>query len=268
MLNNINIGQYYPTGSIVHRTDPRVKILLTFLFIVFLFFVNSPLGYIMALIFIVLVTSLSRIKFSMILKGVRPLRWIILLTFIVNLIFTPGEPIFSLGPISISQDGITTAIKLGLRLIFLVMGTSILTLVTSPLSLTDGVEGVLAPLNIVKFPVHELAMMMTIALRFVPTLIEETDKILKAQMARGADFESGNILNRARNMVPLLVPLIINSIERADELSTAMEARCYRGSQGRTKLNPLKLELKDIGIFLVSVGFFILVIYLQKRIYG
>lgn len=268
MLTNINIGQYYPTGSLVHKLDPRIKIILTFLFIVFLFMIRSIPGYIFALVFVLGLARLSRLKLSMLVRGLRPLRWIIVLTFIINLIFTKGQPIFSLGPVSVSQEGITTAINLSLRLVFLVVGTSILTLVTSPLSLTDGIEGVLSPLKKLGFPAHELAMMMTIALRFVPTLIGETDKIIKAQMARGADFESGNIIRRARNMVPLLVPLIINSIERADELSTAMEARCYRGSEGRTKLKPLKIQRMDILTLIACLLYFVIALYLDRLIYG
>ena len=264
MFKDITLGQYFPNNSFVHRLDPRIKLISVFMYMVFLFMIEGLIGYIAATIFVVGVALVSELKLSYLYRGIKPLRWIILITFIINVIFTPGNVLYSIGSIEITQEGLILASKLAGRLALLVMGTSLLTLTTSPLELTDGLEGVLAPLNVVKFPVHEIAMMMTIALRFIPTLIDETDRIMKAQMARGADFESGNVLKRARNMVPLLVPLILSAISRADELSIAMEARCYRGSEGRSKLNPLKLRAIDIITLIGLAVFFFLVVYLDK----
>lgn len=264
MLKDITVGQYFPTGSVIHKTDPRIKILIVFAFIIFLFIIQSFWGYGLVLLFIIMASIVSKIPAKMLLKGLKPLRWIILITFVINVIFTPGTPIFSLGPISFSEEGVILALRMAFRLCLLVLGTSLLTLTTSPVSLTDGIEGLLKPLKIIGFPAHELAMMITIALRFIPTLIDETDKIIKAQKARGADFESGNIINRAKNMVPLIVPLLLSSINRADELSIAMEARCYNGDNGRTKLNPLKLTGRDILIFLVCIAFFVAIVVLER----
>lgn len=197
---------------------------------------------------------------KVVLKGLKPLRWILLITFVINIFFLPGEPLFKLGFLTISKEGLKTACLMAIRLMFLVLGTSLLTYTTSPIELTDGIEALLKPMKKIGVPSHEIAMMMTIALRFIPTLIEETDKIMKAQMARGADFESGNILKRSKNLVPLLVPLFVNSFRRADELATAMEARCYRGGVGRTKMKVLVLEKYDYAIFLGNIVFFLILI--------
>lgn len=267
MLKDITIGQYFPTGSVIHKTDPRVKILIIFIYIVFLFIIKSFLGYGFMVLWIMAATVASKLPINLLFKGLKPLRWIILITFIINVLFTQGTPIFSIGPINISQEGIIIAIRLAFRLCLLVLGTSLLTLTTSPVTLTDGIEGLLSPLKVVGFPAQELAMMITIALRFIPTLIDETDKILKAQMARGADFESGNILNRAKNMVPLIVPLLLSSINRADELSIAMEARCYNGDKGRTKLNPLELKGQDILIFGICIAYYLGIVLFERFIW-
>lgn len=256
MLKDITIGQYYPSNSIVHKIDPRMKIIIMFLFIISLFCVNSYLAYAFFAAYILVVIKMSKIPFSMILKGLRPLKWIIIITFVINVIFLPGNPLYVLGPITITDSGLDTAVKMAIRLIFLVVGTSLLTLATSPIELTDGIEELLKPLRKIGVPSHEIAMMMTIALRFIPTLVEETDKIMKAQMARGADFESGNVMNRAKNLVPLLVPLFINSFRRADELATAMEARCYKGGDGRTKFKELKMQKYDYIAIFSNVAFF------------
>lgn len=256
MLKDITIGQYFPGDTIIHKLDPRVKILVVMMFIVSLFFVDSFFPYIFVVFFMVGTIYLSKIPIKFILKGLKPLIFIILITFAINVFMTKGEVLLALGPISITKEGLIQASFMALRLVFLVTGTSILTLTTSPISLTDGIEELLKPFKRIGLPSHELAMMMTIALRFIPTLLEETDKIMKAQMARGADFESGNILKRAKNLVPLLVPLFVNAFRRADELAIAMEARCYRGGEGRTRLNVLKLDRKDIGIFISMVFFF------------
>ncbi|WP_455256911.1 energy-coupling factor transporter transmembrane component T family protein [Peptoniphilus asaccharolyticus] len=262
MLKDITIGQYYPVESPVHRLDPRIKIISMIVFIVSLFFVDKFTAYIPVVIFLFMVIKTSKVPFKLILKGVKPLRWILLITFIINLIFIPGKIIFTIGVITITEEGLKLAIMMAIRLLLLVMGTSMLTLATSPIEMTDGIENLLNPFRKIGVPAHEIAMMMTIALRFIPTLVEETDKIMKAQMARGADFESGNMMNRARNLVPLLVPLFINSFRRADELATAMEARCYRGGKGRTKYKQLEIKSSDyvglamtIALMLITIVF-------------
>jgi energy-coupling factor transport system permease protein len=246
MLKDITIGQYFPGDTFVHKLDPRIKILIIIMFITSLFFIDSFFPYIFILGFILFSIKISDIPLKFVLKGLKPLALIISITFIINVFFTKGEVLFKIGPLSITKEGLSQATFMALRLIFLITGTSLLTLTTSPISLTDGIEKLLSPFKKIGLPAHELAMMMTIALRFIPTLLEETDKIMKAQMARGADFESGNVINRAKNLVPLLVPLFINAFRRADELAIAMEARCYRGGENRTRLNELKLNKQDI----------------------
>ena len=236
MLKDITIGQYYPTNSIIHKLDARVKLIATFIFMVSLFIINELWPYLIVVGSLMAVVAMSKIPSKYIIKGLKPLRWIIVFTFVINIFFLPGDPIWSFGFIKITSQGLSQAVFMALRLIFLVVGTSLLTLTTSPIELTDGIEKLLNPLRKIGFPVHELAMMMTIALRFIPTLLDETDKIMKAQMSRGADFESKNIINRAKNLVPLLIPLFISAFRRADELAMAMEARCYRGGYNRTKM--------------------------------
>ena len=260
MLKDITVGQFYPGNSLVHKLDPRLKIITMIFFIITLFFVDTYLPYVFIVIYLLLIIKVADIPFKIVLKGLRPLKWILIITFIINLFFIQGEEVFRLGFISITKEGIDTAIKMAIRLILLVLGTSLLTLTTSPIEMTDGIEELLKPLTKIGVPAHEIAMMMTIALRFIPTLIEETDKIMKAQMARGADFESGNIINRAKNLVPLLVPLFINSFRRADDLATAMEARCYRGGEGRTKFRELKLTKADYITFFLNIVFFGIII--------
>ena len=256
MLKDITIGQYLPGDTIIHRLDPRVKILIVMFFIASLFFINSFYPYIFILGFIGVSVGLSQLPIKFILKGLKPLIFIILITFTINVFMTKGEVLFPIGPLVVTKEGLYQATFMALRLIFLITGTSLLTLTTSPISLTDGIEKLLMPFSRLGLPAHELAMMMTIALRFIPTLLEETDKIMKAQMARGADFESGNILKRAKALVPLLVPLFVNAFRRADELATAMEARCYRGGENRTRLNELKLRKQDIAILVSMMIFF------------
>ncbi|HHW70641.1 MAG TPA: energy-coupling factor transporter transmembrane protein EcfT [Clostridiales bacterium] len=255
MLKDITIGQYYPGRSPIHLLDPRVKIIITFLFIFVVFFIKSYVGYAILFAYLMLIVILSTIPLKLIFKSLRPLLFVIVLTFVINMFFTVGEEVLvSFWRITITKEGLNQAIFMALRLIFLVMGTSILTLTTSPIELTDGLEYILKPLKVFKFPAHELAMMMTIALRFIPTLMEETDKIMKAQMARGADFETGNLVQRAKSLVPLLVPLFISAFRRADELAMAMEARCYRGGENRTRLKELKTDKRDyIAIALTCV---------------
>lgn len=261
MLKDITMGQYYPVKSVVHSLDPRTKILLTLLMIVSVFMVKSLFAYAMVLLFIYGVCRLSHIPFRLILKGIKPLRIILILTFCLNLFFSTGETVLlSLGFITITAEALMQAIHYSLRLAFLVMGTSMLTLTTPPVSLSDGLETLLRPLKKIHFPAHELAMMMTIALRFIPTLLEETDKIMKAQMARGADFESGNLFSRAKAMVPLLVPLFVSSFRRAGDLAMAMESRCYHGGENRTRLRVLKMTRYDMYAILITCGLTALII--------
>ena len=262
MLSDITLGQYFPGNSVIHRMDPRMKLLLTIVYIVGVFMVGNLPGYAIALAFLYLIVRLSGIKFSYLVKGVKPLRFIIIFTFLLNLFFVQGEtPLLSLGFFTLTVEAVENAIYFALRLVFLVMGTSVLTLTTSPVQLTDGLERLLHPLSRFHFPSHELAMMMTIALRFIPTLLEETDKIKKAQMARGADFESGNLIDRAKAMIPLLVPLFVSAFKRANDLAMAMEARCYRGGDHRTRLRELKYTKLDLyGAFAVAAYMAIIIV--------
>jgi len=268
MLKDITIGQYFPGTSIIHKLDPRVKIGVVAMFIASLFFVTYFWPYLLILGFIATIIYVAKLPLKFIIKGLKPLMFIILITFAINLFLTKGEVLFELGPLSITKEGLRQSVFMALRLVFLITGTSLLTLTTSPIALTDGIERLLSPFKKIGLPAHELAMMMTIALRFIPTLLEETDKIMKAQMARGADFESGNILRRAKNLVPLLVPLFINAFRRADELATAMEARCYRGGEGRTRLNELKFRTRDFVVLGSMVIFFGLIISTRYLVIG
>jgi len=246
MLTNITMGQYYPVDSRIHRLDPRIKLILTIVFIVVVFLAKTFAGYALILGFVFLVSRLSNVPFRMLLRGLKPLRLIIILTFLLNLFFTPGETVWvEVWILRITREAFLQALFYSLRLVFLVLGTSMLTLTTSPVALSDGIEILFSPLKKIHFPAHELAMMMTIALRFIPTLLEETDKIMKAQMARGADFESGNLISRAKAMVPLLVPLFVSAFRRAGDLAMAMESRCYHGGEGRTRLRVLKITRND-----------------------
>lgn len=253
MLRDITIGQYYPVQSKIHALDPRTKIILTFIYIITLFFVDQPIGYGIVLGTLYAVIKLSRVPIKYMLKGLKSILFILLFTLALNVLFTRGETIiYEWGIFAISMEGIIIAIKMGMRLVLLIIGSSILTLTTSPIELTDGIEALLNPLKKIGIPAHEIAMMMSISLRFIPILLEETDKIMKAQTARGADFESGNIVQRAKAMIPIMVPLFISAFRRAEELAMAMEARCYRGGEGRTRMNQLSYEQKDYYAFLLS----------------
>lgn len=246
MLKDITLGQYYPVKSFVHDLDPRVKIVLTVAFIVAVFVGSSLWAMIPITLFILLSAWAANLPIKLLLKGIRPLRMILIFTFVLNLFFTAGETVLlEVWKIRVTLEGLKLAIRFSARLVFLVTGASLLTLTTQPVVLTDGMERLMSPLARIGFPAHELAMMMSIALRFIPTLLEEADKIMKAQMARGADFESGNLLQRARAMVPLLVPLFVSAFRRAGDLAMAMEARCYHGGEGRTRLRVLKITGKD-----------------------
>jgi energy-coupling factor transport system permease protein len=249
MIRDITIGQYYPTNSILHRLDPRVKLIGTFLFIISLFLFKTLYGYIAVTAFLFTVIKLSKVPFRFIVKGLKAVVVLLLFTVFFNL-FTPGKPLLDLGFVVITEEGVRSAVFMGIRLTFLILGSSLMTFTTTPNQLTDGLEKVMRPLNRIKVPVHEIAMMMSIALRFIPILLEETDKIMKAQMARGADFESGGILKRAKSLIPLLVPLFVSAFRRANDLAMAMEARCYRGGDGRTKMKPLRYMGRDFAAYL------------------
>ncbi len=251
MLKDITLGQYFPGNTVVHRLDPRAKILLVLAYIVFVFSIKNFVGYALLAAFTLACILVSKVPVRFVLKGLKPIVVFIVITGLFNLFLTDGEPIFTWWIFTITREGVGFAAFMILRLFFLILGTSLLTLTTSPIALTDGLEQLLSPFKKIGLPAHELAMMMTIALRFIPTLMEETDKIIKAQSARGADFESGNILRRAKAMVPILIPLFISAFRRADELATAMECRCYRGGENRTRLRELKLGKVDLGGVLV-----------------
>ncbi len=255
MLKDITLGQYMPGNTVVHRLDPRTKILLTTAYIAMIFLVSSPIWYAIPVLYVGLAARLAGLSLRQLLKSVKPLRVLLILTFVLNLFFSGGTTVLvKWSFITISREGLTLAIHFSMRLVFLVVGTSILTLTTSPVALSDGIEILLRPLKVVHFPAHELAMMMTIALRFIPTLIEETDKIMKAQQARGADFESGRLIARAKAMIPLLVPLFVSAFRRAGELAMAMEARCYHGGEGRTRLRVLRFTVEDLKALLATLA--------------
>lgn len=260
MIKEITIGQYFASDSIIHKLDPRVKVTFVFLYIIAIFLISKLWVYAPVLVFLIAIIKISKIKPNFVFKGVKPLLPIILLTFILNVLMTPGEVVCKWKIFTVTKAGLNLGFFMAFRLIFLVLGTSLLTLTTSPIELTDAMEKMLHPFAKIGFPAHQFAMMMTIALRFIPTLFEETDKIMKAQMARGADFESGNIIKRAKNLVPLLVPLFINALKIAGELAIAMEARCYRGGEGRTRLNELSYQKRDFIAYDVIILLFILII--------
>ena len=257
MLKDITLGQYFPGNTFVHRLDPRTKLLTMILYIVALFGAKGVIGYGVMAVVLVSCILISKVKFKALTKGLKPIYFIIIFTAVMNLFFTGGTPLGEGWLLShITYEGVRTAVFMVLRIIMLIMGTFLVTYTTSPIQLTDGLERLLSPLKKIHLPVHELAMMMSIALRFIPTLIEETDKIMSAQKARGADFESGNIIRRAKALIPILVPLFISAFRRADELATAMECRCYHGGEGRTALHVLRFRIAD---YLVLIGFAVIV---------
>lgn len=264
MIRDITLGQYYPVDSVLHRMDPRTKLFGTMVFIISLFMANSIWCYAAATIFLVMVVKASMVPFKFMVKGLRAILFLLLISVSFNLFLTDGEEIFHIWFLKVTWEGLRMAGFMALRLIYLVIGSSIMTLTTTPNSLTDGLEKSLGFLNKVKVPVHEVSMMMSIALRFIPILIEETDKIMKAQMARGADFESGNLIQKAKSMVPLLVPLFISAFRRATDLAMAMEARCYHGGEGRTKMKPLRYETRDRIAYLVY-AVYLAAVYLLRR---
>lgn len=256
MISDITLGQFFPGFSPIHKLDPRTKIILASIFIVAVFVANNPVGFALMAMFTLVLIALSRISFKVILKGIKPIVFILLFTAVINVFMTKGEgePLLSFWIIEIYEEGIARAIMMALRVIILIVGTSVLlTYTTSPISLTDGLESLLSPLKKIKVPVHTFAMMMSIALRFIPTLIEETEKIMNAQKSRGADFTTGSLVQRAKSLIPLLVPLFVSSFKRAEELATAMECRCYRGDNNRTKLVKLEYRPRDFLFMTVMI---------------
>lgn len=260
MIRDITLGQYYQTESIIHRLDPRTKLMGTLVYLVSLFIFTSPAVFGIAGSFLLLVLILSRVPFKYMLKGLKPILFILFFTLIINMLFTKGTVLVSWWKLSITVEGLKMAGTMGTRLILLILGSNLMTLTTTPTRLTNAMERLMRPLRIIRVPVHEIAMMMSIALRFIPILLEETDRIMKAQLARGADFESGNIFKKAKSLVPVLVPLFISAFRRANDLAMAMEARCYHGGKGRTQYKPLKYKARDF------VAYFLLILYLAAVI--
>ena len=248
MIKDVALGQYFPGNSIIHRRDPRVKIILTIAYIVSLFVCKGVIPYCIVAVLLLTVILITRINLRLIFKSLRPIMILLAFTAVLNVFYTKsGDVLLQFGAVSVTTGGVATALYMTVRIILLVAGTFVmLTYTTSPIMLTDGLEALLSPLKKVRFPVHELSMMMSIALRFIPTLIEETDKIMSAQKSRGASFETGSLVSRARALVPVLVPLFINAFKRAEDLALAMECRCYRGGEGRVRLRVFKLSSCDI----------------------
>ena len=267
MLKDITLGQFFPGDTIVHRLDPRTKILLVVLYIAALFSAKHVVGYGLMALTLAVCVKISGVRVKALVRGLKPVVFIVVFTALLNIFFTPGERyLLEVGFLRISDTGLENAVFMVLRIILLIMGTFLMTYTTSPISLTDGLEQLLTPLKRFRVPVHELSMMMSIALRFIPTLVEETDKIMSAQKARGADFEGGNLIDKARALIPILVPLFISAFRRADELATAMECRCYHGGEGRTKLHVLKYETRDY--IALAAGCVILIAVLVLRRFG
>ena len=254
MLKDITLGQYFPGKSVIHLLDPRTKLIMLVVYIVALFVANNWISYGVMFVFLAVVIGISHIPVKSIVRGMKPLIFILVFTGILNLFFTEGETVLvSFWVITITLEGVIRAIFMVARILMLITCTFLLTYTTSPIALTDGLEALMKPLKVIRVPVHELAMMMCIALRFIPTLIEETDKIMSAQKARGADFESGNLMQRVKALVPILVPLFISAFRRADDLATAMECRCYQGGDGRTKMKLLRYKRRDFGAFGIGI---------------
>lgn len=268
MIRDITIGQYYPVDSVIHRLDPRVKLMGTLIYIISLFLFKSFTGYLVALVFLGAVIKLSRVPLGYILRGLKAVIVLLFFTIGFNIFLTPGQVIWQAWVFKITKEGLRSGAFMGIRLIFLIVGSSLMTFTTTPNHLTDGLERLLGPFKRLHMPVHEVSMMMSIALRFIPILLEETDKIMKAQSARGADFESGGLIKKAKSLVPLLVPLFVSAFRRANDLAMAMEARCYRGGEGRTKMKPLKYGRRDYiayGMIALYLGaLFLITRYLWK----
>lgn len=265
MLKDITLGQYFPGNSVIHCLDPRFKILFVMVYIVLIFLANNVWCYAAVTGFIFSCVFASRVPVHHLFRGLKSLLFLIGFTAFFNLFMTEGEPLFRIGPLSATYEGLWMMLSMIARIVLLIVGTTLLTFTTSPISLTDGVEALLRPFRHIGVPAHELAMMMTIALRFIPTLLEETDKIMKAQSARGADFDGGNLLRRIKSFIPLLIPLFVSAFRRADELATAMECRCYQGGECRTRLRQLEISVSDI-VGSVLVGLFSLLVILLRMV--
>ena len=257
MFRDVAFGQYYPAESFIHKMDARIKIVLSVLYLAGIFFIQSFFGFGIILVLLGIMIAASKVPFGMVLRSIKPILFLLVFTMILNVFFVSGGTVIvEWWIIKITSEGVLFAVRMALRLLFLVMGASLLTLTTTPVDLTHAIEKLLKPLNVIHFPVHELALIMSIALRFIPSLMEETDRIIRAQTARGADFESGNIIKRAKAFVPILIPLLIGAFKRADELATAMDARCYRGAKGRTQMKILKPGWRDwVGSFVIVLFF-------------
>lgn len=265
MIRDITIGQYYPVNSKIHGLDPRTKIMCTLLYLISLFLFKNVLGYMAATVFLAVIIVISKVPFRFIVKGLKPIIMLLMITVIFNLFLTKtGEVIFKVWIFTITDEGLKTAIFMAVRLIYLIIGSSLMTFTTTPNALTDGIERLLGPFQKIHVPVHEIAMMMSIALRFIPILLEETDKIMKAQIARGADLESGNIVQKAKAMIPILVPLFVSAFRRANDLAMAMEARCYRGGQGRTKMKPLAYHGKDYAAYAITCIYLVVSVFVGR----
>jgi len=257
-MGNITLGQYIPGESVLHRLDPRSKIIWTVLLMVAVFMINTWQEYVIMGAFIAILLIISGIPVKQSLKGLKPLVLILAITAILNIFFVKGTPLVKIGPVAITFEGLISAVMLFFRLVMLVVAASLMTLTTTPMAMTDGIERMMKPLERIGVPAHEIAMMMSIALRFIPTLMEETDRIMKAQASRGADFDTGNLLKRVKSFIPVLVPLFVSAFKRADELAEAMEARCYRGSKGRTRLKQIRFTMLDLKASLAGILFLIL----------
>lgn len=265
-MKDVTVGQYYPVESPVHRLDPRIKLLAVILYIVAIFFIRKFVGFAVIAVFLLAVILLSRVPLLKVLRSIRAVLFLVIFTVIMSILFYSSknaEPLWAWGIIKIYKQGIINAARMGLRLVFLVMGPSILTLTTTPVELTDGLESLLKPLALIKLPIHELAIIMSIALRLIPTLVEETEKIMNAQKARCADFDTGNIFKRAKSLLPILIPLFVSSFRRADDLADAMDSRCYRGSKGRTRMKVLKLRFRDFVAAFVMLVLFAMILFLR-----
>ena len=265
MLKDVTLGQYFPGDTVVHRLDPRTKLILVVIYIVALFCAKSWVSYALMALFLIVCMCLSRIRLGVIVKGLKPLLFIIVLTGLLNMFYTPGRELVHFWIFTITYEGLRNAIFMISRIVMLIFGTFLLTYTTSPIALTDAMELLMSPLKKIKVPVHELSMMMCIALRFIPTLISETDKIISAQKARGADFESGNLIRRAKALIPILVPLFISAFRRADELAVAMESRCYQGGKGRTRMKQLRMQRRDYIALLIGLALLVCVIILRRH---
>ena len=265
MIRDITIGQYYPSGSKLHSLDPRVKIVCTLLYLISLFLFDNIWGYLVATVFLVFVIRISKVPFKFIVRGLRPVIMLLMITVLFNLFLTrTGNILVTFWVFQITDYGLKTALLMAIRLIYLILGSSLMTFTTTPNALTDGIESLLGPFQKIKLPVHEIAMMMSIALRFIPILLEETDKIMKAQIARGADLESGNIIQKAKAMIPILVPLFVSAFRRANDLAMAMEARCYRGGDGRTKMKPLVYHKRDYVAYAITILYVVIAVLVGK----